>query len=198
LSRRGFPKRGIVASRPAPSNGTVCGTGSLRALGLALGARLAFSPKRRGNRICPSPNRGDPWAMTRTLSRSTCPRCEKYKNAGRLVAITLSNLLDPVGSYLVRKHRGSSGDPLRHRGGCPRPHRWVRVLRIRKQKVLRPLINRRFGEEFSTKTGHAYPENIDILAVKQTIAVRKDDGSVLLWGVNRSIGSVMVTPVTQA
>jgi hypothetical protein len=68
----------------------------------------------------------------------------------------------------------------------------------RKQKLLRPLINRRFGEEFSTKTGHAYPENIDILAVKQTIAVRRDDGFVLLWGVNRSIGSVMVTPVTQA
>jgi hypothetical protein len=67
----------------------------------------------------------------------------------------------------------------------------------RKQKALRPLINRRFAEEFSTKTGHAYPQNIDILAVRQTIAVRNDDGSVLLWGVNRSMGSVTVTPVTQ-
>jgi hypothetical protein len=65
----------------------------------------------------------------------------------------------------------------------------------RKQKALRPLINQRFAEEFSARTGHEYPKNIDILTVKQTIAVRKDDGSVLLWGVNRSTGSVVVTPV---
>lgn len=68
----------------------------------------------------------------------------------------------------------------------------------RKQKALRPLINRRFAEEFSAKTGHEYPQNIDILTVKQTIAVRKEDGSVLLWGVNRSTGSVLVSPVAQA
>jgi hypothetical protein len=68
----------------------------------------------------------------------------------------------------------------------------------RKQKALRPLINRRFAEEFSAKTGHEYPQNFDILTVKQTIAVRKDDGSVLLWGVNRSTGSVIITPMAQA
>jgi len=68
----------------------------------------------------------------------------------------------------------------------------------RKQKALRPLINRRFAEEFSAKTGHEYPQNIDILEVKQTVAVRKEDGSVLLWGIKRSTGSVIVTPVAQA
>jgi len=68
----------------------------------------------------------------------------------------------------------------------------------RKQKELRPLINRRFAQEFSAQTGHEYPQDIDILTVKQTIAVRKEDGSVLLWGVNHSTGSVIVTPVAQA
>ncbi|MDO6142150.1 hypothetical protein [Paenarthrobacter aurescens] len=68
----------------------------------------------------------------------------------------------------------------------------------RKQKTLRPLINRRFAAEFSTQTGYEYPGDIDILEVKRTIAVRRDDGSVLLWGVNRSTGSVTVTPVVQA
>lgn len=64
----------------------------------------------------------------------------------------------------------------------------------RKQKALRPLINRRFAEEFKAHTGHEYPRDIDIMAVKRTIAVRKDDGSVLLWGVNRSTGTVKVFP----
>jgi hypothetical protein len=69
---------------------------------------------------------------------------------------------------------------------------------LRKQKALRPLINRKFAEEFTAKTGQEYPQNIDILAVQRTIAVRKDDGSVLLWGINRSTGSIKVTPVAQA
>src|SRR5688500_13036555 len=64
----------------------------------------------------------------------------------------------------------------------------------RKQKALRPLINRRFAEEFSARTGYEYPRGIDIMAVERTIAVRKDDGSVLLWGVRRSTGTVMVFP----
>lgn len=68
----------------------------------------------------------------------------------------------------------------------------------REQKALRPLINRRFAEEFSAKTGHEYPQNINILTVKQTVAVRRDDGSVLLWAVNRSAGGVIITPVAQA
>lgn len=68
----------------------------------------------------------------------------------------------------------------------------------RKQKALRPLIKRKFAEEFSAKTGHEYPQNIDILAVQRTIAVRKDDGSVLLWGIYRSTRRVIVTPVAQA
>lgn len=68
----------------------------------------------------------------------------------------------------------------------------------RKQKALRPLINRKFAEEFNVKTGHEYPPNIDIMDVKRTVAVRKDDGSALLWGINRSTGSIKVTPVAQA
>ncbi|MFE4835921.1 hypothetical protein ACFRAU_14730 [Arthrobacter sp. NPDC056691] len=66
----------------------------------------------------------------------------------------------------------------------------------RQQKALRPLINRRFAEEFRAQTGHEYPLDVDILVVKQSIAVRKDDGSVLLWSVNRSTGAIEVTPMT--
>jgi len=68
----------------------------------------------------------------------------------------------------------------------------------RKQKTLRPLINQRFAEEFRAKTGHEYPPGIDILAVKQSIAVRNDDGSALLWGVQRSSDQVALTPITKA
>lgn len=64
----------------------------------------------------------------------------------------------------------------------------------RKQKALRPLINRRFAEEFNAHTGYEYPRGIDIMAVERTIAVRKDDGSVLLWGVKRLTGTVKVFP----
>jgi hypothetical protein len=69
---------------------------------------------------------------------------------------------------------------------------------FREQKTLRPLINRRFAAEFSAQTGYEYPRDIDILEVKRTIAVRRDDGSVLLWGVNRSTGSVKVFPAAPA
>ena len=72
------------------------------------------------------------------------------------------------------------------------------IYASRKQKTLRPLINRRFAAEFSAQTGYEYPRDVDILEVKRTIAVRRDDGSVLLWAVNRSTGSVILTPVVQA
>jgi hypothetical protein len=62
----------------------------------------------------------------------------------------------------------------------------------RKQKALLPLINRRFAEEFTAHTGYEYPSHMDILAVKRTIPVRKDDGTVLLWGVGRSTGTIRI------
>lgn len=67
----------------------------------------------------------------------------------------------------------------------------------RKQKTLRPLINQRFADEFRAKTGHQYPPGIDILEVRQSIAVRNDDGSALLWSVQSSSGQVALTPITK-
>jgi hypothetical protein len=66
----------------------------------------------------------------------------------------------------------------------------------RKQKQLRPLINRKFAEEFTARTGYEYPHDIHILDLQRTIAIRKPDGSVLLWGINRSPDTVRVFPAT--
>jgi hypothetical protein len=68
----------------------------------------------------------------------------------------------------------------------------------REQKTLRLLINQRFAEEFRVTTGHEYPSDIDILEVKQSIAVRNEDGAVRLWGVHRSFNQVVLTPITNA
>lgn len=67
-----------------------------------------------------------------------------------------------------------------------------------KQKTLRPLINRRFAEDFRAKTGHDHPSGIDILKVRQSIAVRTEDGSVLLWRVQRLSDQVVLTPINKA
>lgn len=66
----------------------------------------------------------------------------------------------------------------------------------RKRKQLAPVINRRFAEEFTAHTGYEYPQEVDILSVKRTIAVRNLDGSVFLWGIRRAKDAVNVFPVT--
>jgi hypothetical protein len=66
----------------------------------------------------------------------------------------------------------------------------------RKWKGLAPLINRRFAEEFTAHTAYDYPQDVDILSVQRSIAVRRPDGSVLLWGVSRSKDSFIVFPMT--
>ncbi|MDQ0239276.1 hypothetical protein [Arthrobacter bambusae] len=66
----------------------------------------------------------------------------------------------------------------------------------RKRKQLAPVINRRFAEEFTARTGYEYPQDVDILSVKRTIAVRSLDGSVFLWGIRRAKDAVNVFPTT--
>lgn len=66
----------------------------------------------------------------------------------------------------------------------------------RKQKELEPLINQRFAEAFAAHTKEAYPKRVDILKVKRSVAVRRADGSVSLWGVKRKRDSFSVFPMT--
>lgn len=63
----------------------------------------------------------------------------------------------------------------------------------RQEKNLVAAINSRFAEVFTAKTGFEYPPDIDILEVKRTIAVRKDDGSVVLWGVQKEKNGLSVS-----
>ncbi|MGO4856218.1 hypothetical protein [Arthrobacter sp. 2MCAF14] len=66
----------------------------------------------------------------------------------------------------------------------------------RQWKVLAPIINRRFAEEFTSHTEYDYPQDVDILSVQRSIAVRRPDGSVLLWGVSQSKDAFKVFPMT--
>lgn len=68
----------------------------------------------------------------------------------------------------------------------------------RKQKTLRPLINRRFAEELRAKTGHEFPLDVDILKVNQSVAVRNEDGTARLWSVQRSSHQVVLSPIAEA
>ena len=70
------------------------------------------------------------------------------------------------------------------------------IYKARKQKELAPIINRRFAAEFTAHTAHDYPRDVDILKVKRSIAVRKDDGSVFVWGVERSKDAFTVFPMS--
>ncbi|MDQ0619195.1 hypothetical protein [Arthrobacter globiformis] len=65
----------------------------------------------------------------------------------------------------------------------------------RKQKELATLINQRFAEEFVAHTEDAYPQDVDILKVQRSIAVRRDDGSTFLWGVERKKDAFNVFPM---
>jgi hypothetical protein len=65
----------------------------------------------------------------------------------------------------------------------------------RKKKEFAPLINHRFAEEFAAHTHEEYPQDVDILKVQQSIAVRRADGSVRLWGVKREKDVFNVFPI---
>ena len=66
----------------------------------------------------------------------------------------------------------------------------------RKQNELISLINQRFAEEFSAHTKEDYPKDVDILKVQRSVAVRRADGSVRLWGVKRKKDVFNVFPMT--
>lgn len=66
----------------------------------------------------------------------------------------------------------------------------------RKWKGLALIFNRRFADEFTAHTECDYPQDVDILSVQRSIAVRRLDGSVLLWGVSRSKDGFRVFPMT--
>jgi hypothetical protein len=70
------------------------------------------------------------------------------------------------------------------------------IYGTRKQKELAPVINDRFAEEFTAHTAEGYPQDVDILKVKRSVAVRRDDGSVSLWGVKRSKDAFTVFTMT--
>jgi hypothetical protein len=69
------------------------------------------------------------------------------------------------------------------------------IYERRTQKELALIINRRFAEEFTAHTHYDYPQDVDILMVNRSIAVRRDDGSVVLWGVKRSKDAFNVFPM---
>ena len=67
-----------------------------------------------------------------------------------------------------------------------------------KRTALVRIINARFGEEFMARTGFEYPSDVNVLEVKQTVAVRTAEGPVFLWGVKKHKGGFRVVPTTLA
>ena len=65
----------------------------------------------------------------------------------------------------------------------------------RKQREAAILINRRFADEFVAHSQDAYPRDVDVLKVKRSIAVKRPDGSVFLWGVERTKDAFNVFPM---
>lgn len=65
----------------------------------------------------------------------------------------------------------------------------------RKQKELALLINHRFADEFVAHTQDPYPQDVDVLKVKRSIAVKRPDGTVVLWGVERKKDAFNVFPM---
>jgi hypothetical protein len=55
----------------------------------------------------------------------------------------------------------------------------------RKEKELVAVINDRFAEAFTARTGFAYPRDVNVLEVQRSIAVRKADGSAIVGGVKK-------------
>lgn len=61
----------------------------------------------------------------------------------------------------------------------------VLCLWIAEKKDLVAVINDRFAEAFTARTGFEYPRDVNVLEVQQSIAVRKADGSAVVWGVKK-------------
>jgi len=60
---------------------------------------------------------------------------------------------------------------------------------------MRGVINQKFAIQFMFRTGYPpYPEDVDVLEVKKTVAVRKDDGAVQLWRVKRKRDMFIISP----
>lgn len=60
---------------------------------------------------------------------------------------------------------------------------------------MRATINQKFAIQFMFRTGYPpYPEDVDVLEVKKTVAIRKDDGAVELWRVKRKRDMFIISP----
>jgi hypothetical protein len=59
------------------------------------------------------------------------------------------------------------------------------IYGARKEKDLVAVINDRFAEAFTARTGFEYPRDVNVLEVQRSIAVRKADGSAVVWGVKK-------------
>lgn len=58
------------------------------------------------------------------------------------------------------------------------------------------LINRRAAEEFALHTQEDYPREVDILKVKRSLAVKRADGTVSVWGVRRKRDVFILYPLS--
>lgn len=64
-----------------------------------------------------------------------------------------------------------------------------------RQNKLIPRINQRFAVEFMLRTGTpTFPEDLDILRIKQTVAARDEDGEAHLWTVKRRRDVFTIAP----
>ena len=60
---------------------------------------------------------------------------------------------------------------------------------------MREAINQKFAIQFMFRTGYPpYPEDIDVLKVKNTVAVRTEDGDVQRWRVKRKRDTFIISP----
>lgn len=69
------------------------------------------------------------------------------------------------------------------------------VYEWRKHKKLVPLINKRFAEELFNQTQQVYPEDVNILDVQRSVAVKRADGSISLWGIERKKDRINAFPL---
>lgn len=58
------------------------------------------------------------------------------------------------------------------------------------------VINRRVAKEFALHTQEDYPSNVDILKVKRSLAVKRADGTVSVWGVQRKRDVFTLYPIS--
>lgn len=66
----------------------------------------------------------------------------------------------------------------------------------RLDRELTLLINRRVAEEFALHAQEDYPRDVDILKVRRSLAVKRADGTVSLWGVQGKRDVFMLYPIS--